>query len=162
MKTRPLMVLFCIFVAAIFALFVMLYQSHARAKALIQVNDHAEVIANSLWSFEKSSPNAYLKLAAKANGYQRIAVKDDRGGIFLDIDGPPPTTVDKVFLSTSLIPVHQLESIIAFEGRNIGTISATWPCRAVYLYMYVLYVCSVLCALALDGCLALPEAVGFQ
>jgi len=48
MKTRQLMVLFCIFVAAIFALFVMLYQSHARAKALIQVNDHAEVIANSL------------------------------------------------------------------------------------------------------------------
>jgi len=139
MKTKPIMLFSCVFFAAAFCLFVTLYQSHVRARAVIQIYDHANVIASSLWTFEKPSPTAYLTLAAKANGYQRIVVTDDKGRIFLDITGPVPTKTDELFLSMNLIPVYQLESVVRFEGRNIGAISAAWPCRTVYLYTYILF-----------------------
>jgi len=139
MTTKRIMLFFGIFVIAAFSLFVSFYQNHVRAKALFQINDHANVIASSLWTFEESSPTAYLTLAAKANGYERIVVKDDKGRIFLDISGPQPTKLDEVLLSTNLIPVYQLESIVEFEGRSIGKISAAWPCRTIYTYMYILF-----------------------
>jgi PAS domain S-box-containing protein len=129
----------CIFFIGAFAIFVILYQTHARGKAIIQINDHANIIASSLWTFEKSSPTAYLTLAAKANGYERIVVKDNHGGLFLDISGSIPTKADEIFTFTHLIPIYHLESIIEFEGNHIGTISVLWPCRSIYIYMYILF-----------------------
>ena len=139
MKTKQIMV-FCgvLFIAA-FSLFVIFYQSHVRAKAMIQINDHANIIASSLWTFEKSSPTAYLTLAAKANGYERIVVQDDKGDIFLDISGPLPTGFDSFFLSAKLIPIYQLDAIVEFEGEKIGKITASWPSRTIYIYMYILF-----------------------
>jgi PAS domain S-box-containing protein len=139
MTTKQLMLFCTMLVLAAFSIFVMLYQNHVRAKALFQINDHANIIASSLWTFEESSPTAYLTLAAKANGYERIVVKDDRGRIFIDISGPRPTKLDEVLLSTNLIPIYQLESMVEFEGRSIGKISAAWPCRTIYTYMYILF-----------------------
>jgi PAS domain S-box-containing protein len=139
MRTKPIMVACGLFFTAAFSIFVIFYQSHVRAKAMIQINDHANIIASSLWTFEKSSPTAYLTLATKANGYERIVVMDDHGGLFLDIKGPLPTKADKIFLSANLIPIYQMESIIEYEGRTIGKISAAWPCRAIYTYLYILF-----------------------
>jgi PAS domain S-box-containing protein len=139
MKTKRMMIFCSIFFVAAFSIFVMFYQSHVRTKAMIQINDHANIIASSLWTFEKSSPIAYLTLAAKALGYERIVVKDDKGRVFLDISGPPTTKLDKAFSLANLIPVYQLESIVEFEGRNIGIISAAWPCRAIHTYTYILF-----------------------
>jgi PAS domain S-box-containing protein len=139
MKTKQLM-LFCSvsFIAAL-AVFVAFYQHRVHVKAMIQINDHADVIASSLWNFEQASPTAYLTLAAKANGYQRIVVKDDSGELFLDISGPAPTKADEVFLSLHLIPIYQLESLIEYRGQKMGSISAIWPSRAIYIYLYILF-----------------------
>ena len=139
MKTKQIMV-FCgvLFIAA-FSLFVIFYQSHVRAKAMIQINDHANIIASSLWTFEKSSPTAYLTLAAKANGYERIVVQDDKGDIFLDISGPLPTGFESFFRYAKLIPIYQLDAIVEFEGEKIGKITASWPSRTIYIYMYILF-----------------------
>jgi PAS domain S-box-containing protein len=139
MKTKSIMVFCFVFSFAAFFVFVLFYQSHMHTKAMAQINDHAKVIASSLWTFEASSPTAYLTLAAKANGYERIVVKDDKERIFLDINGPPATKLDAFFVLANLIPSRQLESVIEFEGNNIGKISVVWPCRAIYIYLYILF-----------------------
>jgi PAS domain S-box-containing protein len=128
-----------VFLFAAFSLFVMFYQSHVRARAMVQIQDHADIIASSLWTFEKSSPTAYLTLAAKANGYERIAVRNDQGAIFLDIRGQKPTIPDAFLRSARLLPVYPLEAVVEFEGKKIGKISALWPCRAIYVYLYILF-----------------------
>jgi PAS domain S-box-containing protein len=138
MKIKTVMLYCTLFLSAAFILFALVYQRHLHARAVIQIGDHARVVANSLWTFEKSSPTAYLNLAAIANGYRRIVVEDESGNLFLDISGPPPDGLERFFISIDLIPVIQLESAVIFEGNKIGRIAATWPSRAIYTDLYVL------------------------
>ncbi|HBD08589.1 MAG TPA: hypothetical protein DCZ69_10025 [Syntrophobacteraceae bacterium] len=139
MKTKPTIIACAVFLIAAFSLFVVFYQSHVRHMGMAQVHDHADIIASSLWTFEESSPTAYLTLAAKANGYERILVRDDKGEMFLDISGPPPTRADEFLLAAHLIPIYQLTSNVEFEGQTIGSISAAWRCRAIYTHFYILF-----------------------
>jgi len=138
MKTKRIMIACGALLFAAFSLFVGLYQGHVYNRAMVQIRDHADVVASSLWTFEKSSPMAYLTLAAKANGYDRIVVRNDQGDIFLDIPGPKPILSDRVLRSVNLIPLYWLETAVEFEGKRIGTIFALWPCRAIYLHLYIL------------------------
>jgi two-component system, cell cycle sensor histidine kinase and response regulator CckA len=139
MKIKSILILFVILIIAAFSFFVLFYESHVRSLAMIQIDNHAEVIASSLWSLEKSSPMAYLTLAAKANGYDRLVVLDETGGIFLDVRGPERADLDQLFVSLDLIPIYRLESNVIFEGKAIGRISAVWPCRTIYFYLYILF-----------------------
>lgn len=138
MKPKSIMAVCCFWILGAFALFVNFFQNATRTAELTKIQDHAHVISSSLWSFEKSCPNAYLTLAASANNYRRIAVTDEKDRIFLDIHGPNLTQLDRIFIYAHLIPVYHLESAIRFEGRTIGKISAAWPCRTIYVYLNIL------------------------
>jgi PAS domain S-box-containing protein len=138
MKLKSIMAFCFFFIFGAFAIFVIVFQNAIRAQEILQIQDHAHVVASSLWNFEKSCPNAYLTLAASANGYQRILVRDEKERVFLDIPGPAPTKLDTLFLYAHLIPVHRIESDIAYEGKTIGKISAAWPCRTIYIYLNIL------------------------
>jgi two-component system cell cycle sensor histidine kinase/response regulator CckA len=138
MKTKQIIVAIILLGSVAYILFIQLYQDHVYTQAMDQVRDHAQVIANSLWTFEKPSPTAYLTLAAKANGYQRITVKDTEGNTFLDIVGLDPGTLDAIFLAVKLIPQYSLETPVLFDGKKIGSIVAVWPCRTIYLYLIIL------------------------
>ena len=137
MKTKPVMIASFLVLSAAYCLFVMLHYTFVRAKAADQIRNHAAVVASSLWTFEKASPTAYLTLAAKANGYRKITVYDDERRVFLDIMGLAPTSLDEVLQAVGLIPVYRLESGVRFGSRQIGTVVAEWPCRAIYLYVIV-------------------------
>ena len=138
MKTKRIMAGCVVVLIIAFSLFAVVYQRHLQTRAVVQIRDHANIIASSLWTFEKSSPTAYLTLAAQANGYDRIVVSNDKGESFLQIHGREPSVPDRLLRSAGLLPVHPLEAPIHFEGKRIGTISALWPCPAVYVDLYVL------------------------
>jgi PAS domain S-box-containing protein len=139
MKRKQILVACGALLLVVFSIFVLFYQNHVRAGAMIQIRDHAGVIASSLWTLEESSPTAYLMLAAKANGYERVVVRNDHGAIFLDISGQRPPMRDALLKWAKLLPVYPLEAVIEFEGKRIGKISALWPCRAIYVYLYILF-----------------------
>ncbi|MCE5281312.1 MAG: PAS domain-containing protein [Deltaproteobacteria bacterium] len=139
MKTKRIMIACGALLFVAFSLFVGFYQGHLYDRAMVQIRDHANIVASSLWTFEKASPTAYLTLAAKANDYDRIVVRNDQGDIFLDIPGPRPILSDRVLRSVNLIPLYWLETAVEFEGKRIGTIFALWPCRAIYLHFYILF-----------------------
>lgn len=137
-KTRALFLFCIVFTIVVFISFIIFYQDYVYSNVRNQIKDHANVIASSLWTFEKTSPSTYLSLAAKANGYDRITVTDDKEDVFLTITGPPMTESEEILFYAKLIPIYKLESAIEYEGVNIGKISVTWRCRTVYLYLYIL------------------------
>lgn len=148
MKIRSIMSLVVLLLCAAFGVFFMYYENRAQDIAESRIHDHAEVIASSLWTMEESSPRAYLTLAAQANGYERIAVIEESGKLFLDIRGPALKGIDGILARFNLIRSFQLESSVVFEGRTIGKISAVWPRRTVNLYLYII-LCMVLSVIIL-------------
>jgi PAS domain S-box-containing protein len=138
MKIKPVMALLLVFLLGAFSLFVYLYQDHAVREAGRQIEDHAQIVSSSLWTFEKTSPSAYLTLAAASNDYHQITVLDHNGGTFLDIEGPPLQGFDAFLAATNLIRHYPLTSDIEYQGKIIGEIRATWRSKTVYVYLYVI------------------------
>lgn len=151
------MMAICLLFLLGFVIFATYYQKHLLSSAITQVNDHANLISNSLWTFEAPVATVYLTMATKANGYERITVIDDKEKVFLDIIGSSPTETERFLFYTGLIPRYRLESTIEYEGKVIGKIVAAWPCRAIYLYTYILF-CIILILIACSLFLKLIES----
>jgi len=128
----------CIISALAFAAFVALWQQKSLDNARLQVENHAQVIANALWTFEDSSALAYLQLAADSSGYEWLVVKDDLGKTFLMIEGPPLSKVETLLTAMGLIRSHTITTNIRHEERTIGTISVLWLSRTIYIHLYIL------------------------
>ena len=126
MNIKSVMALILVVLTGVFSLFVYLYQGYAVKQAGIQIQDHAQIVSSSLWTFEKSSPTAYLTLAAASNSYERITIKDDNGRMFLEIEGPPLSGFDALLAASKLIRYYALVSDINYQGKKIGEITATW------------------------------------
>jgi PAS domain S-box-containing protein len=126
-----------------FSAFISFHQEQTHMNASNRLKDHALVIANSLWQFEKEGPIAYLRLAAQSNNYKNIIVTDDSGEMFTSIK---ITRIDKsemLLTSAGFLPVYRLEQAILFNNEAIGKIAVDWENRAVFTYFYIL-ICMVL------------------
>jgi signal transduction histidine kinase len=146
MNSKSIIVSCLILVIATFTVFIVFNQRYALSKATLQIKDHAKIISSSLWTFEIQSPTVYLTLAAKLNDYEQVVVEDDKGEVFLAIRGSPAGEFGKFLLSVNLIPKYELQSGIVYEGREIGTITAIWRCKTIYLYLYILLCMTLLLA----------------
>ncbi|MCB2215789.1 hybrid sensor histidine kinase/response regulator [Desulfofustis glycolicus] len=125
--------------AALFIAFVFYYQDYVLDKAVRRIDNHARVVTSSLWTFDRSGPLAYLRLAAEANGYLTITVYDESDSVFLTLQGPPLTKTERLLNSLHLLPVHDLDTNIVYEDGVIGRIVTQWPNRSVYLYLNIFF-----------------------
>ncbi|MEJ2638864.1 MAG: PAS domain S-box protein [Desulfosarcinaceae bacterium] len=134
-----------IFLTAIvgFAGFVDYYQNRSLARAQVEIANHARIISRSLWNLESSGPTGYLSLAASANDYKSVVVRDETGALFLELTREPATGLDKFLISIGLMRYRQLEAPITFEEISIGRIEATWLQKTTYLYIYI-FICLLL------------------
>ncbi|WP_163337005.1 PAS domain-containing sensor histidine kinase [Desulfopila sp. IMCC35008] len=124
---------------SLFALFAYWYKTRLIDKETLRVANHAKVISASLWNYDKLTPLDYLKLSMDANGYQKITVRDEYDRVFLRLEGKPVSPLEQLFTTTKLIHRHRLQSDITFNEKVIGTINVIWPCRAIYIYLYILF-----------------------
>ena len=145
-----------LFIAA-FLVFIHFHQNHLRSEMANEIKEYAKIVSNSLWTYERNSPNAYLSLAMRANGHQSITVVDDNEKVFLELEGYPRSKMDSFLSLVGLIPVISLTSAIEYEGSSIGNIDVKWPCRAVYLYMYIV-LCIILLMVGIGLFLKLSES----
>ena len=143
MKIRRLLFYCILFLVSLFCIFVFTFQNNMHAKAISRIKNHAYVIASSLWTLEKSSPATYLNLALEANSYDEIVVVDDQGDIFLKISGTKPKGIERLLRYLGLIHIYRLECPVIYNGMTIGKIIADWPCRTIYIYLYV-FLCMAL------------------
>ncbi|THB75725.1 MAG: PAS domain S-box protein [Desulfobacteraceae bacterium] len=121
-----------------FLSFFLFYQQFTLKNAKARLNDHALVIANSLWRYEKGEPMAYMRLAAQSNNYEDILVTDDFGVEFARFKGPRTQGWITVFSGLGILPVHPLEKEIIFNGISIGTLKVNWQNRSAFTYFYIL------------------------
>ncbi|MBM9615877.1 response regulator [Desulfobulbus rhabdoformis] len=122
-----------------FAGFIYLHQEYLYQQAVDRLHNHAAVVANSLWTYEKKSPSAYLRLAAQSNGYLSVVLLDAPEHEFLRIQGPSLSFTGRLLHKVHLIPIERIEHPITFEGQLIGSIVALWPNQAVYFYLYIFW-----------------------
>nr|WP_320012283.1 ATP-binding protein [uncultured Desulfobulbus sp.] len=122
-----------------FGVFIRFHQEALYQQAIDRVHNHAAVVANSLWTYEKKSPSAYLQLAAQSNGYLWVVLYDAPEREFLRITGPSLSPAGRLLRILHLIPVKRIEHPIEFEGQTIGVIVVLWPNQAIYLYLYIFW-----------------------
>lgn len=122
----------------LFLLFVSSYKRHLLEKEAARVVNHAKVISTSLWNYDKMTSRDYLSLSMDSNSYQEITVRDEYDRVFLRLEGKPAPAFEQFLSAIRLIHVHQFRSDIFYGNRKIGTINVRWPCKAIYLYLYVL------------------------
>lgn len=136
MRIRLISYRFIALFVALFALFVVLYQRHAVSSVRGKVAEHAQVIAPSLWNYEKSN-TAYLTLAAHANHYVSIVIEDRFGLQHVEIAGPAPTKIEGRLMTLKLMPQYRFVVDIEYAGEKVGTLTVLWRCNTIYLYTYV-------------------------
>jgi PAS domain S-box-containing protein len=134
-----------IFLAAMvgFTGFVYYQQGFSHSKAQVEIANHARIISRSVWNLDPSSPTAYLSLAASANFYESVVVRDDVGAVFLKLSCDPATPLDRSLLSVGLMRRLPLTAPISYEGILIGRIEAVWLQKTIYSYIYI-FICLLL------------------
>lgn len=130
------MMMVMVFIAGFFVFF-HFHQKYSYHKAGQRLKAHAQVIADSLWRYEKDEPVAYLHLAARSNDYKRVVVTDEFGNEFVSIIAPDGSGPDILLTALGLLPVHPLETDILYKDAAIGKIMADWQSRTVFIYFYI-------------------------
>ncbi|MDJ0784430.1 MAG: PAS domain S-box protein [Desulfosarcinaceae bacterium] len=143
MKTKPLFLLVFLLTMVGFVALVSYQQGRSQARAQVEIANHASIISRSLWNLEPSSPTAYLSLAASANHYESVVVRDDMGYVFLELTHTPATRLDTLLISMKLMQRLALQAPIFYEGAPIGSIEATWLQKTTYTYIYI-FICLLL------------------
>jgi PAS domain S-box-containing protein len=138
MKTKSLFLIIFLATMGGFVGFVDFYQSHSLSGAQAKITNHARIISHSLRNLEPTGPTGYLSLAASANNYEAVVVRDETGAVFLELTRDPTTALDRFFISLGLMHRQQLKAPIGFEGVPIGRIEATWLQKTTYTYIYIL------------------------
>lgn len=159
-RVKKVIALLFVFFLAIFLVFIYFYHKHQHSQMDAEIKEYAKVISNSLWTYEKNSPTAYLSLAMRSNGHRLISVYDDHHKLFIQLEGYPKSNLDCFLSLLGLIPMFDFESPIKYENKTIGKIEVQWPCRAVYLYMYI-FICLVLVLIGIGLFLKLSESKEF-
>lgn len=140
MKTKTIFLIIFLLTMMGFVGVVNYQQGRSLAKAQAEIANHARIIARSVWNLEPSSPTAYLSLAASANDYESVVIRDDMGNIFLELTHSPATALDNAFVSMKLMHKVHLQAAIHFEGVPIGLIEAIWLQKTTYTYIYI-FIC---------------------
>ncbi len=132
MNYKKLTVIAILFLIVCFGLFVFNYEREVRKADKLRVVEHATVIANSIWNFNTKGSLEYLTLACDSLGYERIAVKDNKGTVIQSVisQNRPP------FFSTPVL----IQNDITYNDRIIGSIEVVLRSRTIYTYFYLLIV----------------------
>lgn len=135
---RTIFILLLIVCIVGFASFFVIHQKEAYRKETLRLDDHASVIASSVWQYEKDAPVAYLRLAAQANHYKKIVILDDFGKQFYALTIPVKAGFESFLGKMGLLPIHRLEKDIIYRGKTIGKIRVDQQNREIFTYSYLL------------------------
>ncbi len=140
LKTHRIFFILLLVAALIYLIFILSYDKYNRLNEQKNVNNHANIISYSLWSYDPDLAKDYLKLACKANKYRKLIVLFSSNEKFISIDHGLDNDVDAFLNSLSLFRVLPLKSKISHKGKVIGEISVQWYNTAIYTYFYVLVI----------------------
>ena len=127
-----------------FCSFIMLYEHFDQRRHKPRMQEHIVVIAEALWKLDPSGAQEYLTLATKLDNYEFITITDDKGAVFLRVDGPPLNNIDQIFSSIGLIHSSQQTAPIIRQGTTIGDLTALVRHDTIYANLYTFLVLGLL------------------
>jgi PAS domain S-box-containing protein len=99
--------------------------------------EDADVIALSLWNYDRQGPQQYLRLAARLNGYEHVSVySNDARAPFFDMHLLESGPLDTALIRIGLIPRKTLSVPIWHENEIIGRLKVIHLHKTVYTYLY--------------------------
>ncbi len=99
-----------------------------------EIEQTVTVVTPFLWNYDQGYAT-YLAMAAKANNYEIIEIRDNNGSVFGRVKGVEPPWYEKWLTKARLIHVYEFHRKIEYSQKTIGTLIVFWRCRSVYVFM---------------------------
>ncbi len=133
---KTVTIIFC----ALFCVFIIWHGKYARGNIKKAVNEHARVIARSLWDLNPKAHSEYLIAAAGHNDYHILQVKDEKGNIFFETGSDFNSFIDNILIKFNITPLVDFQTDVLFEENTIGTVGVKWHCKTFYKNLYVILI----------------------
>jgi len=137
MKGKWFAVFLFFFMLLCFCVFLLSYNKYKKKLLVQEMDRHAEVIKEDVWTTNFSGPAGYLSLAAERDNYTKIELKDMFDENLLIVEGLKMTGLNHFLDRTGLLPETIMISKIKYEGQVIGTLSAHHRSMAFYIHFYI-------------------------
>lgn len=119
----------------VFGVFIAINEQNHRTRQNQYVVNHAKVISDSIWDFEREGPEAYLDLAAKLYNYEAVSVlypEDDEA--FITVRGPEVNSLDMLLIQIGFIQKYSIEEDVIYRDRKIATLKIIALNKTFHLY----------------------------
>ncbi len=97
-----------------------------------QIQIHSKIIAFDVWNLNSSGVKAYLQLVIQTERYKGMEILIEESELFLQVDGPPVSGIDKIFVKCNLIPTRVISSVIEYDQHKVGVIQGELFDRTIY------------------------------
>lgn len=135
--STKLPILLLIFLTLFFCIFVIRYENKVADQAEQRLAKHAKLISDNLWNFNLEGATEYLRLAAEADNYLALEVKNKNGELFKKITRTNLNDFERLLITMGFNPVVKHVAEVKIDTRTIGWIEAVWIPRTYFLEMYV-------------------------
>jgi hypothetical protein len=117
-------------------LFVMTYHIYQGRQIQKAMDEHARIVAGSLWDLNSKGSEEYLRAVAMLNSYEYIIVKDDGGNKFIEVKSLKVNPFERQLIKLKLIPRKQVFANVHYDNELLGTVEALWLDKSIYAYAY--------------------------
>jgi PAS domain S-box-containing protein len=129
---------------AVFCLFAFTYHAYQARQIKKAMEEHARIVAGSLWDLNPMASEEYLRAVAALNNYESIVVKDADGNTFIEVKQPEINAFERDLVKLKLIPRVRVSSKIVYRKELLGQVEALWLDKSIYAYAYAFLVCLLL------------------
>lgn len=146
LKTHKTAISFILLLACGFAAFIFLFELRFTAQKQQEVDNHAQVVAGSVWTLFTPVTDQYLALAVKSDDYQQMQLKS-----LIDQKLFSAQTELRGFATLlydlGLIRVEEFHADIFYNKQRIGELYVGAFNKNIYLYSYLCIVLILSCLL---------------
>lgn len=119
-----------------FFLFVVAYHKQKVSEIISAVEEHARIVAASIWDLNYQGSEEYLLAVAMLYDYQTVMIKDTAGIIHIKFHHPSINSFEKALIRLKLIPQVRFSKDIVYNEEILGKVEVLWLDKSIFMYTY--------------------------
>jgi PAS domain S-box-containing protein len=125
---------------AVLCFFVFTYHRYQAWQIQKAMNEHAKIVAGSIWDLNPKGSEEYLRAVAALNHYEYIIVKDDDGNKFIEVRPLKINPFENQLIRLKLIQRELVSANVYYNKELLGKVEALWLDKSIYVYAYAFVV----------------------
>ncbi len=121
-----------------FGLFVIFYNKHTAHRLTHEMERHAVVIEDDLWTLDLEGARSYLSLASERDNYAKIIIDGLPGRKAFSLEGPKLQALDYFLDQIGFFPKTIISAEVKHDGEIIGQLIVHHRNLNIYTHFYVL------------------------